>query len=142
MGTRRISYSEIINKFQDDQLQSIMEDDSIKYVNRRSRVVDIDIWNNNDLDKMRDEVYNDQVLRSYNGLMEYYNEVVKYLKPIMEDFDKDVTRNLRNFYNDVASFRDPISEFKEDDRRFDNLVIEFTISYLEPINLGSKLTSR
>ena len=142
IGHRRISYNEIINKFQDSQLQKVMDGDAVKYVNNNSRVVDIDIWNNNDIDKLKEEVYNSQVLQNYASIMNYYDGFVKFLEPIINDNSKDVSRNLRNYYNEIASFRDPISEFEEDGRRFDNLVMEFTISFLEPINLGSKMTSR
>lgn len=142
MATRRIVYSDIINKLQDKQLTRILEDDSVRYVNKKATVIDIDIWSNHDVKLMSNEPYNSQILSNYAKLLTYYDKVISYLEPIMTSKTAKYSNELRVFYNRLASYRDPLSEFEDSGKRFDNMVLEFTLLYEEPLKVGSKITAR
>lgn len=140
LASRRIIYNDIINKMKDNTLSKLMEDDTKKYTYKGAKVVDIDIYNNSEINS--NELYNMQINGVYDDLLAYYTEVVEFLGPIVRNHKNKITNELRNFFNKTASYRDPLTEFENNGMRFDNIVAEFTVIYEKPLTLGAKITQR
>lgn len=142
LAMRRINFNDIINKLRDDQLTKNLEDDRIIFADHGAKVIDIDIFSNNSIDNLKKETYNCQVYEEYSKLKEFYADVVKTLKPILEKKNVKFTSDLRNFYNVYASYNDPLTEFENNGQRFDNLVIRFKVLFEKELNEGVKATNR
>ena len=142
LATRIISHNTIINKFKDDIMSKTIEGDKPIFVHGNATVIDIDMWNNNRTDILHKERYNTQLAEVHDNLMRYYQEVVDYLMPIVNNPDNKLSSDLVALYNQVASYLDPLSEFERDGSKFDNIVMTFVIAYIQPLNIGSKITAR
>lgn len=141
LTSRRIAYNDI-NKLKDKLLDKYIEGDTRKYTHNNAMLIDMEIFCNSDMDKLSSEPYYHQLSVEYDNLKRYQAEVVQYLKPIVSNRNSKFTNELRTFYNRIASYNDPLSEFENNGRRFDNIIMEFTLMYKKPLVKGSKCTQR
>lgn len=142
MGTRIISHDTLINKFKDSRMDKDDKEDSVIFEHGEGIVIDIDMWNNNRTDALHKEIYNTQLAEEYGNLMRYYREAVDFLEPIMNNPENKLSSDLLAYYNQIASYLDPLSEFERDGTKFENIVISFVTAFLKPLNIGSKITAR
>ena len=142
MGTRIISHDTLINKFKDSRMDKDDKEDSVIFEHGEGIVIDIDMWNNNRTDALHKEIYNTQLAEEYDNLMRYYREAVDFLEPIMNNPENKLSSDLLAYYNQIASYLDPLSEFERDGTKFENIVISFVTAFLKPLNIGSKITAR
>ena len=142
MVTRRISHDTIINNFRDELMRQVKKDDKPYQVHNNAKVIDIDMWSNNRTDSLHKEFYNTQLADVHDNLMRYYKEIVDYLEPIMNNSDNKLSPDLIALYNEVYSYMDPLSEFENDGKKFEHVIMNFYVLYLSPLNIGSKLTAR
>lgn len=142
MGTRIISHDTLINKFKDSRMDKDNKEDSTIFEHGEGIVIDIDMWNNNRTDALHKEIYNTQLAEEYDNLMRYYREAVDFLEPVMNNPENKLSSDLLAYYNQIASYLDPLSEFERDGTKFENIVISFVTAFLKPLNIGSKITAR
>ncbi|QXN67932.1 DNA-directed RNA polymerase subunit beta [Listeria phage LPJP1] len=140
MGIRRINYNDMGFSMKDVNLRKIFATDTVKHA--EGIVIDIDIYNNESLDKLRSQKYNHQMYNEYISISKYYSEVVEYLKPIVSSKRNNISSDLSAFYNKIAAFNDPANKFQSEGRVFDRIVAVFTILERIPLVKGSKLTGR
>ena len=139
IARRRINYSNNIYNLKD--LSVIKDDDDITYF--KGKIIDIDIFSNCPIEKMKDQQYNKQVYSYLIKLKKYYKEIIDFLGKIREE-DKECifSDDLMAEYNRCLQLSDPEAVLDSDGRIFDNYVIKFTIMYKKPLIYGSKLTGR
>lgn len=142
IGTRIISHDTLINKFKDSRMDKDDKEDSVIFEHGEGIVIDIDMWNNNRTDALHKEIYNTQLAEEYDNLMRYYREAVDFLEPIMNNPENKLSSDLLAYYNQIASYLDPLSEFERDGTKFENIAISFVTAFLKPLNIGSKITAR
>jgi len=142
LSIRKVVYTDIINKLKDDQLSKKLDGDIHFYANRHAKVIDLDIFSNVSDEKLEAEHYNGQIVEELRNLRSFYADVVENLGSILKQKNVKYTNNLRDFYNRIAEYADPMTEFEKAGRRFDNLALRFRILWEKPLAVGSKITQR
>ena len=142
LSIRKVVYTDIINKLKDDQLTKKLDGDIHFYASRHAKVIDLDIFSNTTDEKLQAEHYNCQVVEELTKLRAFYKEVVDELGAILKKKNVKYTNALRDFYNRIAEYADPMTEFEKGGRRFDNLILRFRILWEKPLAVGSKITQR
>lgn len=142
LSMRKVVYADIINKLKDDQLNKKLEGDINFYTNSHAKVIDLDIFSNVSMEKLEGEPYNQQILTELKKQKAFQDEVVEVLRPILTSKNVKFTNDLRDFYNRVAEYADPMTEFESGGRRFDNIILRFRLLWEKPLSVGSKITQR
>jgi DNA-directed RNA polymerase beta subunit len=139
LARRRINYENNIYNLKN--LDKIKEDDDCIYYD--GLITDINVYSNCDLDKMKNQEYNKQVLKYINEQKRYYQEIIDTLNEIRKYNKKyDFTDDLLFEFNKCLKFTDPNVILNSDGRNFDNFIITFTVFEKKPLTIGSKLTGR
>lgn len=110
---------------------------------RNGKVVDIQIYCNNDIEKLRKFPYRNQIVKYIDEDMAFCEEVVDTLHDLVEGEDNYLcTDELIQFYNDCKMKLDKNVYYMLENTRFDELVIKFTILEEKHVVKGSKMTGR
>lgn len=142
LSMRKVIYDEVINKLSDDQLAKKLDDDIHFYADRHAKVIDLDIFSNVPIETLAAEPYSHQIATELEKQNRFYHEVLDYLGPLLKDPKTLFTPDLREFYNRVAEFADPLTEFERNGRRFDKVILRFRLLWEKPLTVGSKITQR
>lgn len=142
LSMRKVVYTDILNKLKDDQLTKKLDGDTHFYANHHAKVIDLDIFSNVPDERLEAEPYNQQVVAELKKLRAFYKDVVDNLGPLLKGKKVKFTPNLRDFYNRIAEYADPLTEFEKGGRRFDNVALRFRILWKKPLSIGSKITQR
>lgn len=139
LSSRRINYETLLYELKD--LREIRDNDTVLYSN--GKIIDINIFCNEDIEKLKDQDYSKQIVYYIEKQNSYYKEVVDYLKPIIENKEglKVFSHELLYLYNRYKMILDN-NRFTYQSNKFDNYVIEFTILEEEELHVGSKITGR
>lgn len=138
MATRRLVGTSMASDFIDKKMFKPDKEDKVYQV--KGKVVDIDIYNNESIDKLSHQLYSTQLLEDINRQTDFWKEFVT----ITEDIVKSgkVTNDLRSLYNKYKMFLDPANKMADGGTQFDKIVINFTVLETRPVLVASKLTSR
>lgn len=125
-------------------LRQIEEGDKVRSV--KGTVIDVDIRYNGSFDSLTDSVADAQINKLYKEQQEYYFNLYKYMKSIIDNADDDnytysdefsiICEEAHKYVDATAYFID------EDDSTFGNMRIKFTIIDDEPMSIGSKMVGR
>lgn len=120
-----------------DRLNKIFVSDD-KYI-VVGKVVDLDIYCN-DVDKLKSNYYNNQLLDYYNNTMRYSTELINILKPLIDNYNDKCSDRLKELYlyhSQVVSGSKYIK-----DKAFKFCMLEFIIEERKKTSIGDKLADR
>lgn len=136
---RRNSYDTMITNLAN--LNEYQLGDTPIYVSG-GKVVDIRVYCNNNIEKLRNIPYYNQLIKYVDIDRKYFQEVIDTLKPLItKKFDK-CSDELIVLYNDCCSRMDEKNYYEFNGNVFDNIRVEFTIMKESKVNRGMKLTGR
>lgn len=139
-ATRRINKNHLLFDFQSHNMKEVYSTDTDYFVPKDSQVIDINIFYNND-DDFPDNVFHSQLKDYHEDICSYADEIFKwstYIKESGSNYTDDVVY-LRSKYQ---HFNNKEYKWKNRDREFSNLIVEFTVKSNVSLEPGSKLTSR
>ena len=139
LARRRINYNNNIYNLKD--LNVIKEDDEVIYL--EGKITDINVYCNFDLEKMKNQEYNNQVYKYIMKNRKYYSLIVEAINEIRKENKTAVyTQTLIDEYKRALNLSDDNVVLVSEGKKFDNYIIEFTVLNKEPLKIGSKLTGR
>jgi DNA-directed RNA polymerase beta subunit len=168
VGIRRLDYNKVLFDFQSEKMRQIDEkDDTIIYTNG-GQVVDIDIFSNIPLSRMKHNPneFKKEIVYLYEQQLEYYKKLAAELEKIIpvsdEAFDdekKEVGYEVKhpiareknkNKYTDELAYYWKLShetsnesiQWRHEGKSFDSFKMRFTILKESPITIGAKITGR
>lgn len=139
---RRINYAQALFDLKEENMRKILPSDTPYYVPfAEDKIVDVTIYCNKELDEMEETVYNQQIINYYKNEMEYYEQIVHTLAPIIAKGNH--TDDLAELYSRARRIIDPEVKWKDADNKvFSNIIIEFKVEKRVPVVVGSKLAGR
>src|SRR5699024_4366054 len=137
-GTRRLNYDIIAYMMRNDKLNVREEGDNIYYAD--GKVVDIDIYNNEKIEKLKEQNYSAQLVEDIEKQERFWKEFVTVTDDIVRS--GKVTNELRMNYNRFREFLDPNTRFNYDNNQFDKINMFITVLEKRPALRGSKITNR
>jgi len=135
---RRINYEYVLFDLQNENLRRILQGDTIFY--SEGIVIDIDIYCNQE--KMKEVSYNTQIIYYLEKQKEYYENIVKILKPIIKSKKSTYSDDLAYTYRRAVDILDPKVKWKNEKSDFDNIVIIFKVLRENQLRVGSKITGK
>ena len=137
LARRRIIYDKILTDLRN--LKEVKQGDDVYYL--KGEVIDIKVYCNEDVDKLRDLPYYDQLVQYIDSDNEFYNNVVNELYDIVEGETDSCSNDLIRFYNDCKKKIDN-NYYSYQSNKFDNIMVEFTVLEEKPVKKGIKMTGR
>lgn len=138
LARRRIVYDRLLVDLRN--LKEIQQGDDVFYL--KGKVIDIKVYCNEDVDKLRDLPYYNQIVNYIDGDIEYHTEIINNLKETVEGNTDSCSNDLIMFYNESKKRMDADNYFTYQANKFDNIIIEFTIMEEKPVKKGIKMTGR
>jgi DNA-directed RNA polymerase beta subunit len=135
---RRINYNTVVYELKN--LKEIRESDEKFYC--EGRVVDIEIYSNIPEEELKEQKYNQQILKYVKQQKVFSETVYKKLKKIVESGKNSISDDLLHFYNNCKTTIDENVFYTNQNSKFSGFIIKFTIMDEEPLNIGSKITGR
>lgn len=139
-ATRRINKKHLLYDFQSHNMQEIYDTDEDYFVSKDSVVYDIDIYYNKD-EPFPDNIFYKQLKEYYNSSCEYADKMYKWATEIKESGSK-YTDNVTYFRSKYKNFNDPEYKWKNRDKAFSNIIIEFKVKAIVSLDSGSKISGR
>lgn len=141
MVTRRLDYKDFAFSMRDSKLRTIIPNDTRYY--GEGKVIDINVYSNIPDADFSAESYNEQTYKYYQNQKKLYKEFLDVVGPIMDDDTKEASTDLLNMYSQFSKFYDTDNvELLHDGKKFDHVVVEFTLYWEDNIQHGIKLTNR
>jgi DNA-directed RNA polymerase beta subunit len=135
---RRINYNTVVYELKN--LNEIRDTDEVFY--SEGKIVDIEIFSNIPEEELKEQKYNEQVMKYVNKQKSFANEVYKKLKKIVESGKNRISEELLFFYNNCKTQIDENVFYTYQNSKFSGFIIKFTIMEEEPLNIGTKITGR
>ncbi|WPH64201.1 non-viral RNA polymerase beta subunit [Staphylococcus phage vB_StaM_PB50] len=132
-ATRRLNYDELIHKFKNDMLSKIVESDNAYKVH--GKIIDIDVLNNESIEKLENEKYSEQFLKYIKDLEHFYRTFVTVTDDIVRK--KKFSNDLIRTYNRFKSYIDPNAKLVYDGNQFDKIVFRVKVLEKKPLVHGS-----
>lgn len=139
-ATRRINRNHLLYDFQKSHMQELMDTDTDYYVSKNSVVYDINVYYNGDAE-FPDNLF-------YKELRKYYQDGCDYAKNILEvtnqikNSGSNYTQNVSHYRSIYLTYNDPRYMWKNNDKIFGNIVVEFYVKSEVSLELGSKISGR
>jgi hypothetical protein len=138
LARRRIIYDKILTDLRD--LTTVKQGDDVFYL--KGEVIDIKVYCNEDVDKLRDLPYYSQLIDYIDEDYVFYNEVVNELYDLVEGKTDLCSNELIRFYNECKKRIDENNYYTYQSNKFDNIMVEFTVLEEKPVKKGIKMTGR
>lgn len=137
---RRINYDNALFDLKDSQLMSInYSSDKIFYA--RGTVVDIEIFCNADIDFLKENKYNEQIIYYLEMQEKFYKKIYDVIDKIKRKGGK-CTDDLLYLYRRAKDICNPEVHWRNDKTDFDHIVLRFKVLEKQPLHIGSKLAGR
>ena len=117
-----------------------MDTDAEYYVSKHAEVYDIDVYYNGDKDFPDNKLYK-QIKYYYDACNEYAKKLYNWANDIKKS-GSNYTDNIPHIRSRYMHWSDPDYKWKNKDRAFANMIIEFKVRALVPLEYGSKITGR
>jgi DNA-directed RNA polymerase beta subunit len=138
--SRRINHNNSLHNLKNSNLRKQKKGD-IPY-HPKGTVIDIDIFCNKPLEEIPGDDANNQIVKYYGMTLEYYKKLYKELGKIIAS-GSEYSDELGAIYAKARDVLEPTTCWANTDNNlFNNIIIEFTLSYSDPLHKGSKLTNR
>lgn len=138
---RRINYETSLYDLKDEQLMRINYNDDQPFYGK-GKVIDIDIYCNQDPNKLRNYEYNSQIVKYLDMQTEYYKKIVEILEPIKFNTKNKCSDDLSYLYRRAKDILNPEITWKNDKSDFDNIVLVFKVMKIKKATIGSKFAGR
>lgn len=139
-ATRRINKAHLLYDFQKAAMREVMDTDMDYYTSKHSVVYDINVYYNGD------EPFPDNLF--YRQLKKYYEDGCNYAARVLEVCNiikasgSKYTQNVSYYRAIYMHYNDPAYKWKNKDKAFNHINVEFKVKSIVGIELGSKLTGR
>ena len=139
-AVRVVNNDHLLYDFQKSNMRTTMDTDAEYYVSKHAEVYDIDVYYNGDKDFPENKFY--------QQLKYYYDAGNEYAKKLY-NWANDIKKSGSNYTDNVAHIRsrymhwyDKEYKWKNKDKAFANMIVEFKVKALVPLEYGSKITGR
>ena len=139
-ATRRINKAHLLYDFQKEHMKEIMDTDTDYYTSKESFVYDINVYYNGDAE-FPSNLFNRQLKRYYEDNCRYAQEILDACNAIKES-GSNYTTNVSYYRSRYLRYNDPQYKWKNKDKAFAHVVLEFKVKSLVGLDLGSKITGR
>lgn len=137
-ATRRLNFDELIHKFKNEKMNKVFESDSAYKVH--GKVIDVDVLNNESLEKLENQKYSEQFLKYIKELKHFYKTFVTVTDDIVRK--KKHTNDLLRLYNRFKGYIDPNAKLVYDGNQFDKIIFRVKVLEKKPVSEGSKISTR
>lgn len=135
---RRIVYDNMLIDLKD--LQEYKQNDTVLYAS--GKVVDIHVYCNSDIEKLRHLPYYNQIVKYIDMEHDFYQNMLDGLEDILENHTEFCSNELIDKYNEAKISLDKNNYYEENNNKFDNISIHFTIVNKKGGYRGIKLAGR
>ena len=139
-ATRRINKAHLLYDFQKSHMREVMDTDTDYYTSKESVVYDINVYYNGD-DEFPSNLFNKQLKRYYDDGCRYAREILEACNQIKAS-GSNYTKNVSYFRSRYLRYNDKDYKWKNKDKAFAHVVLEFKVKSIVGLDLGSKITGR
>ena len=139
-ATRRINKSHLLYDFQKEHMRELMDTDTDYYTSKDSIVYDINVYYNGD-DEFPSNLFNQQLKRYYDDNCRYAREILEACNVIKNSGSK-YTENVAYYRSKYLRYNDNEYKWKNKDKAFGHVILEFKVKSIVGLDLGSKITGR
>lgn len=139
-ATRRINKNHLLYDFQAQNMKVVYSTDADYYVSKDAEVYDIDVYYNGEED-FPSTLFYQQLKYYYECGCKYADRMYGWASRIKKSGSK-YTENVTFYKSKYYHWTDPEYKWKNKDRAFSNIVIEFKVRSIVSLEAGSKLTGR
>ena len=139
-AVRVINNDHLLYDFQKNMMMTTMDTDAEYYVSKHAEVYDIDVYYNGDKD-FPDNLFYQQIKYYYEAGNEYARKLYRWADDIKKSGSK-YTDNITHIRSRYMHWNDKEYKWKNKDRAFANMIIQFKVRALVPLEYGSKITGR
>lgn len=137
-ATRRLDYGKIVSHFTSDKLRKYNESDSTYKLD--GKIIDIDILNNESIEKLRSQKYSEQFVKYIDELERFYKTFVTVVDDIVRT--KKFSNDLIRTYNKFKRYIDPNVRLLHENNQFDKIIFRVKVMENKASDIGSKLSTR
>jgi ASC-1-like (ASCH) protein len=139
-ATRRQFNNQLLNDFKESALNEIHEGDSVYFVGKNVKIIDITIYDN--CDEIVDNPFLEQINKYRRSQYKYWKKVHDMCKEIKES-GKDYDQLIERYLTVAQKFIDKDSKWvNSNGGEFSNMEIEITVMKEADATKGSKLTGK
>ena len=139
-ATRRINKNHLLYDFQAQNMQVVYSTDADYYVSKDAEVYDIDVYYNGD-EEFPTTLFYQQLKYYYECGCKYADKMYGWASRIKKSGSK-YTEIVTFYRSKYQLWTDPDYKWKNKDRAFSNIVVEFKVRSIVSLEAGSKLTGR
>lgn len=139
-AVRVVNNDHLLYDFQKQNMMTTMDTDAEYYVSKRASVYDINVFYNGDKE-FPDNLFYRQIKSYYDAGNEYALKVYHWADEIKKS-GSNYTDNVTHIRARYLHWTDPEYKWKNKERAFANMIIEFKVHALVPLEYGSKITGR
>ena len=139
-AVRVINNDHLLYDFQKNMMMTTMDTDAEYYVSKHAEVYDIDVYYNGDKD-FPDNLFYQQIKYYYDAGNEYARKLYRWADDIKKS-GSNYTDNITHIRSRYMHWNDKEYKWKNKDRAFANMIIQFKVRALVPLEYGSKITGR
>lgn len=139
-ATRRINKAHLLYDFQKEHMRELMDTDTDYYTSKDSIVYDINVYYNGD-EEFPSNLFNRQLKRYYDDNCRYAREILNACNAIKES-GSNYTQNVSYLRAKYLRYNDNEYKWKNKDKAFAHIVLEFKVKSIVGLELGSKITGR
>ena len=139
-ATRRINKAHLLYDFQKEHMKELMDTDTDYYTSKESVVYDINVYYNGD-EEFPNNLFNRQLKRYYDDSCRYAQEILNICNEIKEsgsNYTESVTYSRAKYLR----YNDKEYKWKNKDKAFAHVILEFKVKSIVGLELGSKITGR
>ena len=139
-AVRVINNDHLLYDFQKKMMMNTMDTDAEYYVSKHAEVYDIDVYYNGDKE-FPDNLFYQQIKYYYEAGNEYARKLYRWADDIKKS-GSNYTDNISHIRSRYMHWNDREYKWKNKDRAFANMIIQFKVRALVPLEYGSKITGR
>lgn len=139
-AVRVINNDHLLYDFQKNMMMTTMDTDAEYYVSKHAEVYDIDVYYNGDKE-FPDNLFYQQIKYYYEAGNDYARKLYRWADDIKKSGSK-YTDNITHIRSRYMHWNDKEYKWKNKDRAFANMIIQFKVRALVPLEYGSKITGR
>ena len=139
-AVRVVNNDHLLYDFQKKNMMTTMDTDAEYYVSKHAEVYDIDVYYNGDKD-FPDNLFYQQIKYYYEAGNEYAHKLYRWADDIKKS-GSNYTDNVSHIRSRYMHWNDREYKWKNKDRAFANMIIQFKVRALVPLEYGSKITGR
>ena len=140
-ATRRINKSHLLFDFKKEKMRELGDIDNIYYTSKDSEIYDINVYYNGE-EKFPENKFYSQLKRYYDDNCEYYQKVHETCYDIIYNSGASYTDNVSHFEFKCCHWNDPEYQWKNKDKVFNNIIVEFKVKSEISLENGSKIAGR